>query len=220
MPSLPTPEQEQLSSTNLHLTPEQKAAIKNGEATIIGNSCSNIVGHLGDRKTEQCVYCGTRMPSGFPYKDDPFYTSQIELGDFSSEKLIENFIYKNVNVMWKEVFGEEVVLATQQKAEFVGYAMVGKDKHIPLRGVRLDLYVECTSGNKYIVEIKNPKIGQYSTMNAIGKILFYSTQYPEANKFVIISSLYEQGFIETIKKFNLPIDFVLFAKDRAYILKR
>lgn len=36
----------------------------------IGNSCSNKDGHLGDRKTDQCVYCGTRMPKGFPYKDD------------------------------------------------------------------------------------------------------------------------------------------------------
>ncbi len=38
--------------------------------TVIGNSCSNAQGHLGDRKTDQCLYCGTRMPSGFPYKDD------------------------------------------------------------------------------------------------------------------------------------------------------
>lgn len=153
-------------------------------------------------------------------KDIGHDLKDIELGSFEKEKLIEDFIFNNVSDLWRDIFNEKVTNSKKQKAGITGFFAIGKNKHMPLRGARLDLYVECESGNKYIVEIKNPHPGQYDTMNAIGKVLFYSTQFPEANKFVIVSSIYEQGFIETIKKFNLPIDFVLFTKDKAFLLKQ
>lgn len=148
-----------------------------------------------------------------------YHYNKISLGKFASEKVIEEYIHDNISSLWKDIFNEEVINSKRQYAEIVGLIEFKKKKgFIPKRGVRPDLFIECKSGNKYIVEIKNSRHGQYQTIDAIGKILFYSVKFPQTNKFVILSTTYDEGFAETIKKYNLPICFILFGETGIYSL--
>lgn len=170
---------------------------------------------LENKITDEEVIAVTQAVNG------EYAYSQIELGGFEREKQIENYICENINTLWLQIFNEEVLSVDQQKAEILGYYSMGQhESPMPRRGVRVDLIVNCKNGNKYIVEVKNPRVGQYDTINALGKVLFYSTKFPDANKFVVISTIYEEGFAETVKRYNLPIDFVLFTKDKAFLLKK
>ncbi len=122
-------------------------------------------------------------------------------------------------MLWKEIFNETVVDCVKQYAEPKGVVQLNSN-YVLSRGARVDLFVKCEGGNNYLVEIKNPAYGQNETMGAIGKLLFYSTVFPEANKMVLVSTLYERAFNEVIKKYNLPIDFVLVTEDKTYLMKK
>lgn len=149
------------------------------------------------------------------------HASEIVIGNFESEIGIEEYVYNNINSFMESVFKEKVKTCTRQKYDLKGYIKINTNQLIPRRGVRLDLYVECESGNNYIFEIKNAKQSwRKESIKAIGQILEYSVTFPEANKLVIMSTRYEESFHEIIDKYNLPIDFVFFAQDKIYLLQR
>lgn len=143
---------------------------------------------------------------------------EITLGKFSTEKSIENYWFEHIGDFMSQVFGEVVETCEGQKCKRSGYIQIQPDQIIPKRGARLDLYVKCKSGNVYILEFKNCKSGSHDTIKAIGQILYYSTIFPEANKLVIVSTRYEEGLAETIKKYSLPIQFVLMGKSQTFLL--
>ena len=148
-------------------------------------------------------------------KGDEVFADEIELYRISSEIALEKYVYENINELWKGLFDEEVVKATRQYNE-----KISQNIEHGYRGLRADLFVECQSGNKYLVEIKNPDPKNPIIINAIGQILYYGTVFPEGNKLVIISTSSLLGIEEVIKKFNLPLDFILFGKDKVYLLKK
>lgn len=139
---------------------------------------------------------------------------------FTSESELNRLLLKNVVLFMEGVFDEKVKSATDKKSYQKGFAKLSTGQLLPLRGERLDLWVECESNNKYIVEIKNPKDKHRESIKAIGQILNYSVHFPEANKLVIVSTMYDEGVLEIIEKFNLPIDFVLVTEKSFYLLKK
>lgn len=143
----------------------------------------------------------------------------IDKHTFSNERKFNELLLRDIKHFIKSVFYEDVVYATDGKSELKGRVKLKTGQILPLRGVRLDLWVECKSGNNYILEIKNPKHSNYQTISAIGQILGYSIKFPPA-KLVIVSTQYDDGFYEVITKYNLPIDFVLVTEDKLYLLKK
>lgn len=150
----------------------------------------------------------------------PTKYNKISIGKFNKEKSIEEYIYANVEDIWLKVFNEKVIKVEKQKYIQTGIIELPTGQVLPKRGPRVDLYVRCNNKKEYLVEIKNPKLGSNGTLHAIGQILYYSTVFKEATNLVVISTLYEEGFLETIQMHNLPIDFMLFAKDEIYLLKK
>jgi hypothetical protein len=118
------------------------------------------------------------------------------------------------------VFNEKVKSATDKKYYQKGTIKLRTGQILPLRGERLDLWVECESGNKYIIELKNPKDKHRESILAIGQILNYSVHFPEANKLVIVSTMYDEGLLEILEEFSLPIDFVLVTEKSFYLLEK
>jgi hypothetical protein len=138
-----------------------------------------------------------------------------EIKDFhiwESEKSLNDSLFENINDFMQNIFNEKVKSATNKKSERKGTAKLQSGQVLPLRGVRLDMWVECESGNNYIIEIKNPKYSNYDTFKAIGQILGYSIKFPNS-KLVILSTVYDEGYLEVIKQYNLPIDFVLLTEN-------
>ncbi|MEA2037128.1 MAG: hypothetical protein U9O94_06440 [Nanoarchaeota archaeon] len=156
-----------------------------------------------------------KRPIGRPTK-----YKEIELGEFVSEKSIENYVLNNITWIWLAVFGEVVVKSETQKYNQSGIIKLKTGQVLPKRGPRVDLYVECKSGNNYLVEIKNPRKGSRNTIKAIGQILYYSIEFKKANKLVVMATDYDNGFLEIINKYKLPIDFILFSKNKIFLLKR
>lgn len=162
----------------------------------------------------------TTTKSVTPVKDGEkteYLLEEIELGNFSSEKDVENFFFDNIQDFMSTVFSEEVVSAERQKGKTIGFIQINKSQKIVKRGPRIDIWVECKSGNKYILELKNNINSCNETVSAIGQLLFYSTIFPEANKLVIVGTKYDQWLLDTIKKYNLPIQFVLLGKDKTFL---
>ncbi len=142
----------------------------------------------------------------------------IEKWSGKKEIEIEDLFFEKIEMMMKTLFDEEVVIAKRQYTRFVGSIKTPKG-NIPKRGRRVDIFCECKSGNKYLIEIKcTTDIGEI--MKAIGQLLFYSVYFPEANKMVLVSNYNEKIWEEVIKKYNLPIEFVLIGKNQTFMMKQ
>lgn len=158
----------------------------------------------------------------FPKNEEnrEYRPDDIKLGKYSKESNIEDFIYKNIDDFMDTVFHEVVTKVERQKFKPIGCFKISKEQSMVIRGPRVDLYVECKSKNNYIIEIKNPNNDRDISIRALGQILMYGTIFPEANKLVILSTKYDKWFAETVKKYNLPVDFVLFAKNQMFLLQK
>lgn len=146
--------------------------------------------------------------------------NDISVNAWECEQKLTDSIIKNIDEFMKTTFNEDVVLATGHKHAFQKGIRLKSGQLLPIRGPRLDIWVECKSGRNYILEVKNPGRANYETFKAIGQILGYSIQFPEATNLVIVSTGYDNGFIEIIKKYNLPIDFVLITDTQTFLLKK
>lgn len=142
--------------------------------------------------------------------------NKIKLHHYSSEKNLNKLLLEHIDDLMK-VFDEKVIFATDKKSEIIGGTKIKKDQWIFKRGVRLDLWVQCKSGNNYIIEIKNPK-NNYEMFRAIGQLLGYSLKFPNA-KLVLLSTSYDDGVDILIAKYNLPITFVLMTENQFFTLQ-
>jgi len=149
---------------------------------------------------------------------------EIVLGNFVSEKEIEKYFCKHAKMIMKQIFNEEVTSVERQKRLSGSRFTVMFKKTDQLHAIRrmrakIDVYIKCKSGNNYAIELKNPnKTKGTSSIYAVSQLLYYSTLLPEINKMVVLSTKYDKGFAEVIKKYNLPIDFILFAKNQMFLL--
>lgn len=151
---------------------------------------------------------------------DDVLIKDIKVFPWSSEKDLNESLLKHINEFMETVFGEKVKSATNKKYEIAGAIKLRTGQLLPVRGARIDLWVECESGRSYLLEIKNPVRANYETFKAIGQILGYSVKFPEATNLVIVSTAYDDGFLEVMDKYKLPIDFVLITDKRTFLLKR
>lgn len=148
-----------------------------------------------------------------------FTLNEVEYGNFPSEKAIEKYFHKHINAFMWSIFGEEVSSSTTQKSPRNGYFKITDTQLIPKRGSRLDIFVECNSGNKYILELKN-NTQSNEGIKAISQLLLYNILFPEANKLVIVLTRYDMFLMEIIEKFRLPIEVVLIAKGKTYLVTK
>lgn len=145
--------------------------------------------------------------------------NEIKLHHFSSEASLTLMLLDNIEEFMLKTFNEKVKSATNKKSQINGYFKI-KDQTMPKRGLRLDLWVECESGNKYLFEIKNPKESGSVNIEAIGQLLRYATIFPEATNLVILSTVWDEYFDQVVSRFNLPIDFVLLTETQTFLMKK
>jgi hypothetical protein len=171
------------------------------------------------------------MPAGRPSKPHKgekieYKVDEISLGDFGLEKNVENYFCKHSKIIMKQIFGEKVVSTDRQKRingqKFLVRIKSNDQLHALSRcRAKIDVYIKCESGNNYALEFKNPhKNNTTDSIYAISQLLYYSTLLPEINRLVVVSTKYDDGFAEMIKKYNLPIDFILFAKSQMFLLSK
>ena len=160
-----------------------------------------------------------QVPQKNPVGND-ISSKDIDFYHFSSEKYLSNKILKNIDFFMETVFDEEVESATDNKYELIGAFKINSNQLIPKRGLRPDLWIECKSGRKYIMEIKNPRENENGNIDAIGQLLRYAVTFPEATNYVIIFTHCEEKIGKIISRFSLPIDFVLITADQTFLLKK
>lgn len=151
---------------------------------------------------------------------DEVLVGDVVVSAWESERKLTDSILKNINEFMKTSFNEEVKLATGHKHAIKKAVKLKTGQLLPIRGMRLDIWVECVSGKNYIIEVKNPAKANYETFKAIGQVLGYAIQFPEATNLVIVSTSYDDGFLEIVEKYRLPIDFVLITETQTFLLKR
>lgn len=152
-----------------------------------------------------------------PQKGDIVKWESMKLKRAISEKALEDYIFDNYKYIWKNAFDEDATLCERQKKVIIGATHIEKnDKFLIKKGQAADLYVECASGNNYLVEIKNMEGGRRKYIEAITQLLYYSVQMDNVNKLMVISTDYDSAFMEVKKKFNLPIDFIIFGEEAIY----
>jgi len=149
-----------------------------------------------------------------------FEYNQIEKWVGKKESEIEELFFNKIDLMMSSIFNEEVLSAQRQYTKFVGIIKVNNGEGIiPKRGRRMDIYCECKSGNKYAIEVKcTNDIGEL--MKAIGQLLFYSEYFKEVNKLVLVSNHIESIWYDVVKRYKLPIEFVLIGKNQTFTLKK
>jgi hypothetical protein len=142
-----------------------------------------------------------------------------------SEKALESYVMENIRTIWKAIYDEEVTLCDNQHEIITATVELKNGQVIPQKSQVCDLYIECASGNKYVVELKNKQGGNRPLMDAVAQVLFYSLLdlqgklNKEDPKMVILSTYYTPIFEQVIKKYNLPIDFILFGETGIYQIK-
>lgn len=155
-----------------------------------------------------------------------YFVNEVLLGEYKTEKVIEDYFCKYGKEMMSHIFGEKVVSIEKQKrvnGRVFGIRIKKTNQLLPgiKQRARVDILVKCKSGKVYAIEVKNPKRGDSnSSIYAISQLLYYSTLLPEITNLVVMSTKYDEGFVEVVKKFNLPIDFILFAKSQTFLLSK
>lgn len=154
-----------------------------------------------------------------------FRLDEVLIDNFPSEKVVEEYFFENIDKMMETIFDETVVYSKRQlKVRGLPYLVKGMSGGMTRSfrcKARFDIYVKCKSGKNYILEFKNPKSSRgHEDLTVVTQLLYYSTIYPEANRFVVISTKYLEGFKEVISKYNLPIEFILFTKGQCFLLQK
>lgn len=204
-PSIP----QNIQNQNIQLSTEQKEAIKRGEAVIVDKEMNELESEY--KETEELYQ---KMLQEKKKIDDLSLKRQI------SEKSLETYIYDNCEKIWLSVFGENVKEKDRQKKVITDFSALDNAAYLPRVRQIIDLYITCESGNSYIVEIKAKTSGQRPFLEALSQLIYYSVQMPEENnKMVVIATYYDPAFQAAIKKFNLPIEFILFGEKGIYKLQ-
>lgn len=162
-----------------------------------------------------------------PHKNEKidYLLHEVKIDEFSSEKVVEDYFYKNISDMMDTIFNEKIFFYKRQmKINGQPYLIKGMSGGLTRSfkcRARFDIYVECESGNNYVLEFKNPKkkLG-HESLSVITQLLYYSVVFPKTNKFVIVSTKYIDGLNEVVSKYKLPIDFVLFNKGQCFLLQK
>lgn len=153
------------------------------------------------------------------------FLHDVELGNFGKEESVERYFYENIRLMMKYIFNEDVSVAIRQKrikGDYFGIRYKsGQIGRLSKCKARIDIYVECISGNVYAIEIKSPQQNKKKeSIHAVSQLMYYQTLIPKINKLVILSTKYDDGLLEMINKFKLDIEFLLFSKKQIFQLKR
>lgn len=146
--------------------------------------------------------------------------NKIDFYQYSSEANLNKLLLDNIREFMLTTFHEHIKSATNKKNKIKGYITLSSGQKLPKAELKADLYVECESGRNYIFEIKNPKSGNSSNIEAVGQLLRYGIVFPEATNLVLISTAWHDYLQEIIEKYNLPIDFVLITETQTFLLKK
>ena len=127
--------------------------------------------------------------------------------DYKKEIELQNYIIENIDMFCRDILDDDLIsFETEYQFE--------KQNYFSQRKIRADLYLKCKKQD-YIVELKNPT-HKSENRAAIGQLLNYSLQFLDSKKrqLVLITTLYDYDTEKVIKKYNLPIRYIYFSKDK------
>lgn len=168
-----------------------------------------------DEITLRDIYDSDKIAKPTQIPGKKYFYQQIRKRKAISEELLEAYVFKHYKKIWKEVFNENATHAEQQKT-IIDDAIKMRNNYMPVNRQIADLYIECESGKKYLVEIKNVLKGHRPYMEALVQLLYYGTRIEEITDLVILSTDIDGVLPRAIKKYNLPIQIVLFGETGIY----
>lgn len=135
--------------------------------------------------------------------------------DFKNEKAVEEYILNNVKSFCEDILEDKYISAHSQYS-------YGKTRKYGAK--RVDIYLECEK-NDYLIEIKNPT-NISENISAVGQLLGYGVLHEDYKptrkkglKLLIVSTKEDDLIVKTIKKYKLPITFMVISKDWLVIYK-
>lgn len=148
---------------------------------------------------------------GFVVVDD---VSILKSNEFETEKSLQDFLIYNIKDFMLNQF-DDIVIETFTEYQFQSQL------NLSPRGHRIDLFVKCENFD-YLIELKNPT-NKSENIYAIGQLLNYSREFDKISdskkKLVLITTYFDLSTAETIKYFNLPIEYIFFTKNKQLLYK-
>ena len=128
--------------------------------------------------------------------------------DFKSEKELCDYIEDHINLFCIVVLSD-IYISHKREYQISEYSKCRKNK-------RLDFYIECEK-YRYVIEVKNP-IYKSELQAGVGQVLSYivllENKSMKVDKYIIVTTKYDELVAISIEKFKLPIDLVIFSKSK------
>lgn len=132
---------------------------------------------------------------------------------FINEKEVEEYLCTNIESFCSEILKDKYICHSKQ-------LNIGNRTYRKYGAKRVDVYIECENFN-YIVEVKHPN-NKCEMISAIGQILNYGrikTDSKKETKLIVLTTMYDSDFYETIEHYNLPIILMEISKERLVVYK-
>lgn len=130
--------------------------------------------------------------------------------DFKNEKEFCRFIEENIDILFRDMFGEKVLSCSSEY-----YFTKGKRKFEGGNKPRVDFYI-VTDKRKYIVEVKKPGKDLTSLVAGVSQIMGYAVLAQEKgleyDELVIITNKHDKRINRMIEIFKLPIKVIVITK--------
>ena len=145
---------------------------------------------------------------------------KLTKSDFESEKKLEDYVEKNIKVIFKNLTNTDYKKHTRQ---YNITMFSGNQSHRGLANARVDLYVENTEGKAYIIELKHPKRGPCENLHGITQLLFYKSLLKSLLDIevetILLSTLCDKYVGALIKEYDFPITFGIIQRDKVFIFE-
>ncbi len=149
------------------------------------------------------------------YFQDGFYDySDVQnamKNHFESEKELCDYIQLNMALFVADCLNEEVTEFSRE------YPLNGRCRAGAKGNRRVDFFIKTKSGQNIILECKNPYY-KSEIANAVGQCLSYIALFElmeqRIDRMIILSTKIDSTLPLIIQRFNLPIEFIAFDKDK------
>lgn len=133
-------------------------------------------------------------------------STQGIVGNFKTEQRMCDYLEDAISILTLDVVGEPMI---EYKREYYirTDSMKGKSG-----SPRIDFYIK-TKNHNVFVEVKNRNSFRQHSW-AVGQLLAYGAESDiEITKLILVTSEVDELTVNTILKYELPIELVLFTKD-------
>jgi hypothetical protein len=126
--------------------------------------------------------------------------------DFKTEKDLCNYIENNIELFCIDVLND--IYISHSREFSINKKMRYNDNK------KIDFFIKCAN-KTYAIEVKNPTY-KSELYAGIGQLLTYTVLFEinqiKVDRYILLTTKYDEIASKTIKKYNLPIDLYIFCK--------